>query len=179
MNMFKRLVKAVTFLCIEVIVIFCSQLVFVLPPDWHHAVYGLFLNNFLELVLSAFFWLLLLHVHFNWETDEVRIFFNDGFQAILFQIFIVLIFFGILFNFQNHFSTYSILLDRLDGIAVCALRLPFKGLVATKRLTDHNYVICYHKRSIEANTELSDDIMTIFGFVLFLKCKGSALRDCS
>ncbi|MNW08313.1 hypothetical protein D3C71_2050760 [compost metagenome] len=71
MDMLKRLVEAVMFLMVELLVIFRSKFAFVFAPDRHHAVHMLLFLIVLEFALAAFFESLARDVHFNRITDEI------------------------------------------------------------------------------------------------------------
>ncbi|MNY42184.1 hypothetical protein D3C86_1770490 [compost metagenome] len=116
-------------------------------------------------------------VHFNRITDEVGVFLYDGFQAILVQIFVVVIIFGIRFNGKNNLCSDFIFARRGNCVPVCAIGFPLVSCVAAKCFTCYGDVVCDHECGIEAYPELTDDVVTVFRFVLFLKSKRSTLRD--
>src|SRR4051812_41577612 len=110
MNMLQRFVEPITLLSIEIVIVIFCKLIFIFAPDRNHAIYCLFCANFLKLIFSTFFWTLFLHIHLNWVSNEIRVLLDNRLQTIFFQILIILVIFGILFDRQDNLSTYGILL---------------------------------------------------------------------
>ncbi|MMZ58166.1 hypothetical protein D1872_201350 [compost metagenome] len=78
MDVRDRLVKTITLLHIEVVVILICQLAFVFAPDRNHAVHGLLFFVLLKLTFSTLFRAMSGNIHFDRISDKIRVFLNDG-----------------------------------------------------------------------------------------------------
>ena len=162
MNMFNRLIKAITFFKIEIIIILICQFIFVLFPDGHHAVNGLFFSIIFVFILAALFQPAAVYVHFNRVANKIRVFFYNASQAIFLQIFIKIFFFGVLFDSQDDIRTNQVLLTWLNSIPVNAVGFPAICFIAAKGFTDDRNLISNHKGGIKTYSKLANDIIAIF-----------------
>ncbi|MMZ62593.1 hypothetical protein D1872_248090 [compost metagenome] len=117
------------------------------------------------------------YIHFDRIADEVRIFLNDRFQAILFQKLIVLVVLGVRFDVQNNLGSDGRLLRLVNGVTVRTGRFPLISFLAAQSAAENGNLVRHHKGGIEADTELPDNVVAVLRFILVLKSQRSALGD--
>src|SRR5690554_589398 len=175
MNMAQGLIKTIPLFSVKIVVVLFFQLVSVLFPDGNHAVDNLFLDDLFILILTALFELALRQFHLDRIANKVRVFLYNSLEPMHIQELFIILIFAAFLNLKNYIGSQCISLNRFYGIPLGPLGLPLVGLSAAKGLAHHSYGICYHERSIEAYTKLSDDLMTILGLGELFKVQGTTL----
>ena len=171
---------------VELIVLVLRDVLLCLLPQRNHRVQRVLgVNGFvfrlviLRCILRLRLFLRMRHLHLNRVTDVVGILANQTCQTIGLQEFavgVLVLAFRIRLDGQDNVCAIGILLARLDGVAVCAVRLPDICLLGAARLRNDLDVRGNHKRSVEADAELAYDV-GIIGLVLLLECQRTALCD--
>ncbi|KAF5033740.1 hypothetical protein DSECCO2_603490 [anaerobic digester metagenome] len=137
------------FIFIKRLIFLVGDVLFVLLPDGYHAVERRAFNNRLHLVRilrRTFLGALALHVHTDRIANIIRIFFDDGGQAILLQKLGIMLILGIWLDMQRDLGAGLRLFGGRNGVSIPALRLPAIRLVRAKSAADNGDLVGHHER---------------------------------
>ena len=120
-----------------------------------------------------------LNHHLNRITDIIGILPDKSAKRIGFEEFIVILIVRIFLEVQRDNGTDTILLGRLNGIAVKTLALPQPCFIGTIRTAQDGDLLRNHESGVEADAKLTDNVhilahLLIIGMLL-LECTGTAL----
>ena len=101
------------------------------------------------------------YLHPDRITDIVGILLYYHTELVVLKILVVLLFFGIFLYLKGYLCTDIFLVTVCDSITVYALRIPLVSLLTTVSLRLNSNLRRYHKRRVEAYTELTDNVYIV------------------
>ena len=164
------------FVFIKLTVIFVRYLAFVFSPDGYHAVERIHFGIRLVLI-GIFFFAVFGLFHFDRVADIVGILFDQTFDPVLVEEFVVVFLVGTFFDLQNNVGAMAVFFCWGDRIALRSLGLPAPGFVSLIAAADDLYFVSHHKGSVKPYAELADDVDILFGFFFLFKGERAAFGN--
>ena len=156
-----RIVIVEELFLVELIIILVFKLRLALVPDRHHTVESFYLSMCFILVLGTFLEVLMTYFHPDRITDIVGILLYYHTELVVLKILVVLLFLGIFLYLKGYLCADIVLVRVCDSITVYALRIPLVSLLTAVSLRLNSNLRRYHKRRVEAYTELTDNVYIV------------------
>ena len=171
-----RVLEVVEVRLVELVVFLGRDLRLVALPNGHHGVDGLdglVLFPFGLCVLGCIgrqrLLALFRYQHANGVAHVVAVMQNQMTQTLFGQEFVVILFGRAFLDGQNDVGTVRFALGRLNGVALHAVAFPSVRLIASECAGHNAHVVGHHKRRVETNAELANNVnvgtllLSVFG----------------
>ena len=179
-NIPQRVFPAAKLFLEEIIVILSLEFGLCLLPERDHGIQrGQFLIGFPFGFLSAstFLSARTCHLHLDRITNIIGILTNQILQIVCIQELVIVFVLCVLLNVQRNYCAAFFFFCRGNRKAINAIRLPKVSRLCTIGTRKHLNLFGNHKCRIKTDTKLTNNINIGLLSVLFLKSKGSGMRD--
>ncbi len=184
-NNFERFLIVKEFVPIKLLILFVCHFILIFAPNRHHGIECLklcisliFRLRILWSICRFLFHAALFKLHLDRIANIIAVFLHKALNRKAVKILVIGFFFGILRQqIQGDFCAAPFFFTGVNCISLYAAALPFPCFVTAIGLALYHYFRANHKRRIEPNTKLSDNVNIIRFFIVFLKIKRAGFCD--
>ena len=170
---------------VEVLVFLIGNFRFLLSPDGNHGVEDLVIHIGLGLKLVVVGCVVglgkracLFDVHVNRIPNVVAVALHEALKRAFHQVFIEIDVIGVFSQIESDIGAALLAHAIAYGIAFHTVAFPFIGLVASISARNDGHFVCHHKRRVEANAKLANDVYFIEVLLVFgLELEAARMRD--